>query len=63
MPRITPEVQEYKKCRDAAIRKRFETFMKDHRSVEYALGELAKQYGLAESTIMKIIKEYGNYKA
>jgi hypothetical protein len=63
MPRISDSVRENKKCRDILIRKHFKVYMDDHRSVGYALGELAKQQGLAESTIMKILKEYGSYKA
>lgn len=63
MSRITDLVRKNKKSRDILIRKRFKTYMDDHRSVEYALDELAKHYGLAESTLMKIIKEYGPYNA
>jgi AraC-like DNA-binding protein len=62
MPKTSDSVKENKKCRDILIRKRFKAYLDDHRSVEFALSELAKQFGLAESTILKIVKEYKSTK-
>ena len=64
MPKvIDPRVVEGKKCRDAAIRKKFKAYLDDHRTVEFAISETIKAYGLSESTIMKIVKEYGIYNS
>ena len=62
MPKTSDSVKENKKCRDVLIRKRFKAYMDDHRTVEFALSELAKQHGLAEGTILKIVKEYKSTK-
>ncbi len=63
MPKIIdPRVVEAKKQRNEMIRKKFRAFMNDGRTVEWALNELVKEWGLSESTITQIVKEYGNYK-
>ena len=63
MPKIIdPAILQGKHNRNERIRKRFHKFMDDHITVEYALSQIVLEEGLSESTITKIIKEYGSYK-
>jgi hypothetical protein len=63
MPKITdPKVREGKINRNNLIREQFESLINDGRTVDYILDKLKFRFGLSESTIMQIIKEYGSYK-
>ena len=63
MPKIIdPAILQGKQNRNERIRKTFKKFMDEHRDVAWSLDQIVLQEGLSESTITKIIKEYGCYK-
>lgn len=44
-----------------AIRKEFEFYLNDGRTLDYTLGKLIDKYGYSESTLMQICKRQGIY--
>ena len=62
MPRILdPRIIEGRKNRNQKIRKMFNTMADDHRTTEYILECIVREFGLSEATIIMIIKEQGPY--
>ena len=62
MPRILDlRIIEGRKNRDQKIRKMFNCMADDHRTTEYILSCIVKEFGLSEGTIVKIIKEQPPY--
>lgn len=62
MPKILDKrILEGRRNRNAKIRKMFNDMAADHRTTEYILSEIIKEFGLSEQTIIKIIKQTGTY--
>jgi len=62
MPKILdPRILEGRRNRNRKVRKMFEDMTQDHRTLEYTLSCIVAEFGLSESTIIKIIKENGPY--
>lgn len=63
MPKIKNHALiEWKLNRNQLIRNEFDEYMNEGRTWEYAAGKLTSKWGLSESTIYQIVKNYGNYK-
>ena len=54
-------ILEGRKNRNRKIRKMFDDMTYDHRTLEYTIECIIKEFGLSEGTIYKIIKKEGYY--
>ena len=63
MPRTVNEaLLQGKRNRNNKVREFFRKLTSENKSVEYTLGECVKEFGMSESTILKIIKRHGCYQ-
>ncbi len=53
----------YKKTRNAALRKEFSSlYRRKHLQLSHCIGLLSMKYGIAPSTVERILKQQGKYK-
>ena len=58
---LNADIIEGRKNRNRKIRKMFNNMADEHLTTEYILGRIVFEFGLSETTIIKIIKEKGRY--